>query len=584
MTKIIIGFFCGTDYIRKNDKLYESLRSNVNVSKTTLLAYDGCQSHGGLFAIGIQSQADAFITDLKKEIESLEHTENIQINFIAHSHGCFSALLAIKKIQVDPELKDRVRITVDLHELVPRNFRWSTAIGGNLMTANMVHDLSDCGLVKHAHLTLHEKGLGSAGWDAFIPKFHADTRVEVEALPGWYDVQHNGHIRPEVEHHALFQLGAAKTMAILEADGHDVGSDGDTLRRQQIDAYKDILLWVKNRAIPFGERNLHYGGHLIANNTEKETLEVINWRHAQLTAAVPEHVLYGVTHSYYNYKKTDLEHYCNFTLILDTYLATHPHPEHGVLVQELKDCAQTYIADGHSGLDIFYTGCQKLLNKAAVHDKQLYLAINSLCVNGYLLGLCKVLDGTPANDALHDNLLVLASVLKEELNFEIGLGKNIVLIQNSEALKVAKNTVAFLSAIYAPNVSTDSILIAAADYVKANMACGRHWSVGNKVLASLVFGLAAAVVGCMAGAVIGLGIGLAAGTITGSGTFITTLVSAFLGCFQGAMITASVVGTAAGFAGGGMAAYGFFALSAREIQVQKLAEAVIGNDGPTLVS
>ncbi|MDR3502028.1 MAG: hypothetical protein P4L79_05535 [Legionella sp.] len=582
MTKMIIGFFCGTDYIRKNDKLYESLRSNVNVSKTTLLAYDGCQSHGGLFAIGIQRLADVFIADLKKEIESLDNTETIQINFIAHSHGCFSALLAIKKMQADPELRARIRITVDLHELVPRNFRWSTAIGGNLMIANMVHDLSECDLVKHAHLTLHEKGLGSAGWDAFIPKFHAATSVEVEALPGWYDVQHNGHIRPEVEHTALFQLGAAKTMAILHADSHDVNSDEDTLNRQQTDAYNEILIWVKSRTIPFEERNLHYGGHLIANNTEREGLEVINWRHAQLIAAVPEHVLYGVTHPYYNYKKTDLEHYCNFTLILDTYLAIYP--EHDVLVQELKDCAQAYLAEGHTGIDNFYTECQKSLNKAAVYNKQLYVAINSLCVNGYFLGLCKVLDGTSANNVLHYNLQSLTSVLEEELNFEICLGKNIILIQSSEALRVAKSTVAFLSAIYAPNVSPESILIAATDYVKENMCYGRHWSVGNQVLASLVLGLAAAVVGCMAGAVIGLGIGLAAGAITGSSTLITTLVSAFLGSFQWGMITASVVGATVGLAGGGAASYGFFALSARERQVQELADAVIYNEGAALSS
>ncbi|CAM4438965.1 MAG: hypothetical protein LEGION0403_FIIPPAGN_00054 [Legionella sp.] len=582
MTKMIIGFFCGTDYIREDDKLYETLHSNINASKTALRVYDGCQSHAGLFAIGIQSQADAFITDLKKEIDSLDNTEKIQINFIAHSQGGFSALLAIKKIQADPELRGRVDITVDLHELVPRSFRWSTAIGGNLITANMVHDLSDCDLVKHAHLTLHERGLGSVGWDAFIPKFHAATTVEVEALPGWYDVQHNGQIRPAVEDPALFELGVAKTMAILEADGHDVGSDGHTLQRQQIEAYKKILMWVKKRIHPFEERNLHYGGHLIANNTEKEGLEAINWQHARLINAVPDHVLYGVTHPYYNYKKTNLEHYCNFTLILDAYLATHP--EQSKLVQDLNYSAQEYIAAGHTGLDTFYADCLLFLNKAGVQDKQLYVAINSLCVNGYLQGLCKVLDGTPANAVLQANLLALVSVLKEELNVEICLGKNSTLIQSSEVLMVAKNTVAFLSAIYAPNVSSDSILTAATDYVKANLRCGKQWDVRNKVLASLVLGLAAAVVGCMAGAIIGLGIGWAAGTITGSGTFITTLVSAFLGCFQGAMITASVAGTAAGLAGGCAAAYGFFALTARERQVQELAEAVISNEWPDITN
>ncbi|MFJ1267252.1 hypothetical protein ACD661_01635 [Legionella lytica] len=579
MTKMIIGFFCGTDYTRENDKLYETLRVNINASKTALRVYDGCHSHAGLFAIGIQSQADAFITDLKKEIESSDNTEKIQINFIAHSQGCFSALLAIKKIQADPQLMGRVTITVDLHELVPRNFRWSTAIGGNLITANRVHDLSDCDLVKHAHLTLHEKGLGSAGWDAFIPKFHAATKVEVEALPGWYDVQHSGQIRPEVEHQALYDLGEAKTMTILEADGHDVGSDGGALQRQQIEAYKKLLIWVKNRILAFEERNLHYGGHLIANNTQKEKLEAINWRHAQLTKAVPEHVLYGVTHPYYNNEKTDLEHYCNFTLILDSYLVTHPKDED--LVQRLKDYAQEYIATGHTGLKKFYNDCQQVLNEAGVYEKQLYVAINSLCVNGYLQEL---LDGASVKDALCYNLLALISVLKEELNFEICLGKNIALIQSSEVLIVAKNTVAFLNAIYAPNVSPESILTAATDYVNVNLCCGKQWSVGNKVLAGVVLGLATAVVGCMAGAIIGLGMGLATGTITGSGTFIATLVSAFLSGFQGAMITASIAGTAAGLAGGGMAAYSLFALSAREKRVQELTEVVITNHGPVLIN
>ncbi|WP_058534801.1 glycine zipper family protein [Legionella saoudiensis] len=580
MTKMIIGFFCGTDYIRKNDKLYESLRSNVNMSKTTLLAYDGCQSHGGLFAFGIQSLADAFINDLKKEMESLDERENIQINFIAHSHGCFSALWAIKKIHADPELKARIRITVDLHELVPRNFRWSTAIGGNLFIANMVHNLSDCEQVKYAHVTLHERGLGFAGWDAFIPKFHAATKVEVEALPGWYDVQHSGQIRPEVEHPALFRLGEAKTLAILDADEHDVGSDGNTLRRQQIDAYKEILSWVKNRAIPFEERNLHYGGHLIANNTEKEILEVINWRHAQLTAAVPEHVLYGVTHTFYNYKKMDLEHYCNFTLILDAYLTTHP--EQNLLVQELKDCAQAYIADGHTGLENFYTKCQKILNKAAAHDKQLYMAINSLGMNGYFLELHKVLDQASGDNALHYYLLALISVLKEELNFEICLGKSITLIQNAEALKVAKNTIDFLKIIYSPNVSLEVILTAATDYAEANMCWGRHWRVGNKVLASLILGLAAVAVGCMVGAAIGLGIGLAVGAITGPCTLITAIVNAFLGNFQGAMIATTAVGAAMGLVSGGKTAYSFFAPSAREQRVQEFADAVIRNEGLVL--
>ena len=115
MTKHIVSFFCGTGYTLSSDDSYQSISQEIFSSNTILMGFDGCQVHGGgIFAYGVEEQADAFIQNLK-----IQNTnEKMIINLIAHSRGCLSALMAIKKIQADPQLKDKVSITVDLRDPV----------------------------------------------------------------------------------------------------------------------------------------------------------------------------------------------------------------------------------------------------------------------------------------------------------------------------------------------------------------------------------------------------------------------------------------------------------------------------------
>lgn len=109
MSKKIIGFFCGTGYDvngENPDASLATIRSSIT-EDTTLLAYDGCQVHGGgAFAYGVEEQADAFIKNLKEQLQDRSEHEEIQLNLVAHSRGCLSALIAIKKIQADPLLKN----------------------------------------------------------------------------------------------------------------------------------------------------------------------------------------------------------------------------------------------------------------------------------------------------------------------------------------------------------------------------------------------------------------------------------------------------------------------------------------------
>lgn len=559
MTKNIIGFFCGAEFTRKTDKLYEGIYSHV--SDAIYLSYDGCSvRRGGFFTFGVENQANVFISDLKKEIAAFDNDEDIQINFIAHLEGCFSALLAIKRIQADLELRTRIRITMDLHEPSPRNFQWSTAIGGNLIIANKVRDLSDCEIIKKVYITLQEKERGGLGWDALVPKFHAITKVDVELIPGCYDVQHSGQVRPEFDHIALFQLGQAKALDILAEDEYNVGFKRDDLKRQQINAYAELLDWARERATPFGERTLHFGGRFIVHNDGRNKLEAINWRHAQLIAAVPEHVLYSMTHPHYNYKKSEMECYCDLILTLDEYL--RKHPEQCAFIQKLRHLAQQYAAEGYTdiGLKNFHVDCERCFVEAEVYDKQLYIGINLLCMHGYFLEFENILQKIPKDNILYTSLVDLKSALMEELASEIHKGLTIQAIREAYVLKVAKNTVDFLSLIYTEGATLENINKAFSDYITTNLPREEHRDFENKNVAILALSIAAAAIGCLISTLMGFSLGLTIGTVLSFELVAVTIFSVF------EYIETSVEGI----------------YLATEKHIQALANAAAGEEGRTL--
>lgn len=579
MTKNVIGFFCGTGYTLGKDQSYAHIR-DANLFDT-LLGYDGCQVHGGgLFAHGVEEQADAFINDLKEQLEG--NTDAIQINLVAHSRGVLSALLAIKKIQADPALKNRVSITADFRDPVPGNFQLTAEVAGNLAIANQVMDLTDCDVVKKVYITLQEKPILPIAFDSLVPKFHSEALIEIEVLPGYHDVQQRRGILPWAEHAALLKLGNAKTLEILREDGCElnpgVERDG-TLRKKQLDAYNELVLWAKERKNSFGERDLHFGGKIVANNAARkefnETSAVINWRHARLKGLTPDHVLYGVTQPHYNHRKTQLEHYCDLSQTLDKYLAKHPNKKS--LVAELKQTS-TFFLEERISLEDYKSRCQDLLKAADVKNKNINKSINYMCMTGYFKELdltisALVLPGNP----LYENLKKLNQVLAVELSAEIASGKNIdQLPHQSNAFKIAANTKSFIESIYSGKLTPEEIVKAAEQYANDNMRLGRNWSSGSKVIIGALICTAAAVIGCIVGAAIGLGIGFACGAITGPGAMITAIVGAFIGSFQGAMIAAAAAGAAVGVGVGAYKTHQFFKPSPNEpqVQVQALANAV----------
>lgn len=437
-------------------------------------------------------------------------------------------------------------------------------------------DLSDCDIVKKVHITLQEKPIIPIAFDALVSMFPPKAQVEIEALPGYHDVQQRNWFAPDVDHSSLLDLGNAKTLSILRDDGHALNEDVEeyrSLEDQQLRAYEFIAQWAKRfRTVSFGERDLHFGGKIIANNEAKAEIDVINWRHARLQKIIPDHVLYGTTQPHYNFRKTKLEHYCDLSQILDKYFAKHPDKQ--ALVTELKDFSKLFCADEKS-LERYRADCRSVLKTASVNDKNIIKAINYMCLQDYFKELDQtisthVLPGNP----LHENLQNLRHTLAVELAAEIESGKTLKQIDQSNAVKIITNTDSFIKSLYTTDCNPAQKIEAADHYVNENIRLGRNWHLGSKIIAGALLCVAAAAVGCIIGAAIGLAIGFACGAITGPGSLITAAVGAFLGGFKGAMVAATVAG---GVVALGVGVYGanlFFKPSESETQIQALANTV----------
>lgn len=543
MAQNIIGFFCGTGYYTEGDASREERRDDSlqairrHVEKPyTLLAYDGCQVHGGgLFAYGVEEQADAFIADLKQNLNPDEET--YQINFVAHSRGVLSALLAIKKIQADTELRDKVKVTCDFRDPVPGNFQITTKIAGDLASANQLHDLTHCDIVKKVSITLQEFPIIPMAFDALIPKFHHATELDIETLPGYHDAQQRQDIVSfDYEHAGLSYLGDAKTLSILETDGFTISpqfTQQRSLKEQQLLAYQLLTEWAIDRLDPFEERDLHFGGQIIANNPGKAALDVINWRHAKLADITPTHVLYGTTQPDYNYKKSLLEHACDVMQTLDKFAANNPG--HMELVTNLRDLTKA-VSKEQISMKYYKTRCNQFLKDASVTDASINKAVNYLCMMNYFKKFDKAMaDWIDSEDSLFESLHELKVSLLEELTVNIESGKTIDQIDQSNAVKIASNTADYLNTVCNDARNAEEVIRLSENYANDNIRLGRNWHLGSKIITGAIMAIAATVVGCVIGAALGFGIGFACGLATGPAALISACVGAFVGGLAGAV-------------------------------------------------
>lgn len=562
MTQKIIGFFCGTGFETYRDASLISIVANLH-TQHEILAYNGCHVHGGgLFSYGVEEQADAFIADLKQELKPDETC--YQINLVAHSRGVLSALLAIKKIQADPELRDKITITADFHDPVPGNFQITSKLGIEQASVNQLRDLSDCDIVKKAFITLQEEPILPIAFDMLIPRFHHDTTVEIETIPGYHDVQHRLDLAPNIDHYEMFSLGFGKTFSILEEDGFTI--DPELHHTQiQIRAYDNLVEWARTKPMPFGERDIHFGGQIIANNEAKAKIDVINWRHAKLKGISPNHVLYGTTHPDYNYRKGLLEHACNVLIALDRFENNTAAPNHDELIESLREKTKA-VSKGKMSVNDYKTSCQQLLQSAAVTDKDLHKAINYLCMMEYFKVFNQKMDDHISDDALLKPLHTLKINIIEELTAEIESGKTVNQLDGSNAIKIINNTAQYLDDICSNAKTFDQIIDLSEQYAKENIRLGRNWHLGSKIIVGAIIALAATVIGCAAGAAAGFGIGFAYGSISGPGALITACIAAFIGGLAGA-----IAGASAGIYG----ANHFFKPSPVENQIRAITDIVI---------
>lgn len=566
MTQHVIGFFCGTGYTTLRDDCFQGI-NDAKEEGTVLLGYDGCQvKGGGIFAYGVEEQANAFLEDFKS---LLNHNEgNYQLNLVAHSRGVLSALMVIKKIQADDILKNKVKITGDFRDPVPGNFQLTTQVAGNLAIANQVRDLSDCDIVKKIYITLQEKPISSVAFDGLIPKFHYSTRLEIETLPGYHDVQQREGIDPVFENSFLYKLGFLKTKSILIDDGHKL-KRSTNLINEQLNAYVMLVPWVISRRAPFGERDLHFGGNITANSKAKTTNGFINWRHAQLIDTIPENVLYGTTHPHYNFRKTQLELFCDLALALDRYVENNVGKS--VLTSAFKQISKFFLR-GEYTLENYIDRCHKFIKLNAVKHLPTIKAINYNIVQASFANLDKtIIKNVPVNNALFESLTVLKHALAEELTKEIESATSVEQIEKSNAFKIINNTIKFVDTIYSEQLSAERIFEISQKYVNDNISYGRNWSNTAKLIAGALVCVAATVVGCVLGAAIGVGIGFATGVVSGPGAFITALVAAFIGGLEVSMVAATYTGAALGLGAGVYCSNHFFNPAASEKQVQQVA-------------
>lgn len=530
MTQRIIGFFCGTGYETDRDASLISIQGNVDTDTHKVLAYDGCHVlGGGLFADGVEEQADAFIADLKQNLNPVE--TSYQINLVAHSRGVLSALIAIKKIQADPDLRDKVSITADFHDPVPGNFQITSKLGFEQASVNQLRDLSDCDIVKKVYITLQEHPILPIAFDMLIPKFHRKATVEIETIPGYHDVQHRYGMAPDIDHRAMLSLGVGKTFSILQEDGFTINPEMNP-KQKQIDAYDVLIEWAKTRPTAFGERDLHFGGQIIANNDVKDKINIINWRHAKLKGIDPCYVLYGMTHPDYNYRKTLLEHTCDVLLAVDRFEAHNPDQK--ALADKLFAITRT-VSSGNMSINDYKGNCKTMFKDSSVNDAGLNKAINYLGMMAYFTKFDESMDKYITNDdILFEKLHTLKINIIEELTAEIESGKTIDQLDASNAVKIINNTTQYLEDIYANAKSAEQVIDFSEQYANDNIRLGRNWHLGSKIIVGAIIGLAAAVVGFVIGAAIGFGIGMACGASSGPGALIAACVAAFIGGLAGA--------------------------------------------------
>lgn len=578
MTQFVVGYFCGTDYTLDKDAGYQFIKTNLHNS-SILLGYNGCQIYGGgSFSFGVEKPAEAFIAALKDKVLASPKEEPFHINLVAHERGALSALSIVKKLQADKELCSRVQVTLDLRDPVPGNLQLTAKLAGNLAGANSYGDISDCPIVDKVAITLQELPSYSLAFDAFVPKCHPATVMEIEALPGKYDVQQRNNYFTALESEDLMKLGQFKTLAMLSLSGHSLlntdtgeaeppGEDLDTgYKKIQLEFYGKIAAWAKTRRTPFQTRDLHHGGRLdlIPESILKNNPTVLNWRHAKLanevddTEWVPNHVLFGTLHPHYNPFKSTLELACDLNQSIDN----SSQSLHKIWVDDIRRLISLHlVAKTPAELKTSAITFQQHCDSGKITDTNLIKAVQRLCVKPYFINLFTLI-GENKQSFLVEDLLNLCACLCFEFSAEIDLGKTFEDLQASKALKIAENTVSFINDIFShPEYEIATVLNKAKAYAEDNIALGRNWHIGTRIILSTLFTLTCTVLG----AALAVAIACSFGSMAAPAILVANMAG---------LIAASLFGASFGLGAGVCGSVYFFKPEERDIKIKAIVEAL----------
>jgi len=562
MTEKIIGYFCGPGSTCESDKHYQHIKKLLQ-DNIILLGYDGDRSKLRWYEYTVEYQTDLFIADLKAEFRArfrnnraLDPDTKFQLNLIAASEGELAMFLAIRKIQQDPEIKDRVDVILDFHDPIAANARTSASNDTSVETS--YGSFVDCPFIKQVYVTLHETPKSSVS-RALIPTFNEETGVDIEVLPNDFSES----------------FVHTKSAAILAAHEHEM--TGGNLAHEQLTLYNQMVTLAKARQDAFNERSLNrWGSKTVANNqAKKEQINAVNWHHVQLLKQAGQlnsqpHVLYGLAHPEYHYKKQPMERACDVFQALDAFQeqSLQDRALKESLVQNTNQLLQGVISDKD-----YRDRCQTLLKQENCQEQRLIRAVLHLAAESYLEEI-KVLykQQMASQSILANDLSKLIQSLSRELHAQIDNGKGFESLEKDSATIIGHNTVDLLNKLNSKSYSLKETLSLVEQYAKENISLGRNWRTGTKVFLGIVLCLCTTILGCMIGAAIGLGIGLAAGV--GAKALIVGFITPILSELQTFVLLMGGGGAAVGLGMGIIASHSLFTPSRTEKNIQALVGAV----------
>lgn len=206
-TMSIVAFFSGTEnayagkmlpdgdprkhgYIKSNKRMRGRDVKETSQFLTDDQVFYGFDGSPSLLWAKVEEPAERMLAILREKLLTEPSLDKIKLILNGHSRGCLSAYLLAKSISEDKVLRDKIDITLDLHDPMPGNFKVTSALG--LGISGKVADLTRCQSIVKASVSINMSN--HIGHSTLIPSFHKNTEVDVDFFPGGHFAQSFGRV------------------------------------------------------------------------------------------------------------------------------------------------------------------------------------------------------------------------------------------------------------------------------------------------------------------------------------------------------------------------------------------------------